>query len=406
MPVSDRVYDSEQSRESLDALTVTVVRTTSGFAALAPEWRTLLADSNVNCLFLTWEWLYTWWKSLAGSRHLRILVIRRRGTLVGIAPFVIRAAEPNRLLPFRAVEFLGVGTVGSDYLDVILRKGEEEQACAVIAEHLGRANLMLDMRRVAKGTANAERLVSALVERGWSGTLTGDDICPYVPLFGLSWEQYFAGLGREFRYSLRRSRRHAQSAHSVSYVSVCRERDRSAALRTFVKLHDKRWGGRRGSQALPDDSILRFHEQWSRIALSRGWLRLSMLNFDDTPVASTYGFSYGGKLYFYLSGFDPSFANYGAGRLCLEEGLHEAYREGLHEYDFLHGDEQYKFHWTKKTRALGRYRLFPPGMRGTTSRWIMGGRERAKLLLHGGFRPAGTYGIETIGGESRGGHLQ
>lgn len=399
-------HGSERSRYSINALTVTEVRTTSGFAALATEWRELLADSDADCLFLTWEWLYTWWNSLAGSRHLRILVVRRGSLLIGIAPFAIRAAEPNRLLPFRAVEFIGVGAAGSDYLDLILRRGEEEEACAVIAEHLGRGNLMLDMRRIAKGHANAERLVSALLERGWSSTLMDDDICPYVSISGLSWDQYYAGLSRKFRYSLRRSRKIAQSAYSVSYVSVCQESGRSAALRTFVNLHDKRWGGRRGSQALPDDSILHFHEQWSRIALARGWLRLSILSFDETPAASNYGFSYGGRLYFYLTAFDPAFATYAAGRLCLEEGIREAFCEGLHEYDFLHGDERYKFDWTKNYRALGRYRLFPPGMRGATSRWIMGGRERAKLVLHPGFRAATRCRVETIGGDSRGEHLQ
>ena len=365
-----------------------------------------MSESGVDCLFLTWEWLYTWWTCLAGSRYLRILTVRRRGTLIGIAPFAMRSAEPGRLLPFRAVEFLGVGAVGSDYLDLILRKGEEDQACAVIAEHIKAWRLMLDMRRVAQGTSNSERLVKALIAAGWSSMSSDDDICPYVPLSGSSWDQYFISLGREFRYSLRRSRRNAQSAYAVSYVSICRERERSAALCTFINLHNKRWGGGRGSQALPDDSILQFHEQWSRIALDRGWLRLSILRFDDTPAASTYGFSYGGKFYFYLSGFDPTFATYGAGRICLEEGLHEAFTEGLQEYDFLHGAEKYKFHWTREFRALGRYRLFPPGMRGSASRWITKGREGAKFLLRSGFGPGRGHGAETIGKGFPGEHWQ
>lgn len=370
-----------QDAAGVEDLNVEEVRTVGEFAALAPEWRTLLSESGVDSLFLTWEWLYTWWKVLGGKRRLRILAIRRGGDLIGIAPFAARAAEPGRLLPFRAIEFLGVGAAGSDYLDLILKKGEEEQGCDAIARHVADWNLMLDMRRIIRGSANAELLIKALVARGWSGTADDDDICLYVRLSGSSWEQYFAGLSREFRRSLRRGRRNAESSYAVSYVSVCSEAERPAALRTFVNLHEKRWGGGHGSQALPDAAILQFHEQWSRIALERGWLRLSVLRFDGTPVAGTYGFSYGGKLYFYLSGFDPSFATYGVGRICLEEDLRKAFSEGLQEYDFLHGAEKYKFHWAGDFRALGRYRLFPPGMRGNASRWTLGIRERIKLLL-------------------------
>ncbi len=55
------------------------------------SWKT----SDSDCVFLTWEWLYTWWKHLAGDRQLSILVVRRGEWLVALAPFCLR---PARLL--------------------------------------------------------------------------------------------------------------------------------------------------------------------------------------------------------------------------------------------------------------------------------------------------------------------
>lgn len=382
---------SGQAGVGADRLMITEIRTIEGFSALAPEWRALLQESNVDCMFLTWEWLYTWWKCLAGPRRLLILAIHRQNALVGIAPFAVRSAEPARVLPFRAVEFLGVGSVGSDYLDLILRKGEEDRICAGLADYMADWHLMLDMRRVAIGTANVERLARELAGRGWTTIVSDDDICLYLPLSGTSWETCFAGLSREFRRSLRRGRRNAESAYAVTYRSVSREEDRAATLQAFIRLHNKRWKGRDGTQALPDNSIIWFHEQWSRIALERGWLRLSTLFFDQTPVAGTYGFAYGGKFYFYLSGFDPAYAAYGAGRMCMEVDLREAFREGLKEYDFLHGDENYKYHWARDFRALGRYRVFPPGFRGRASRWLLDAREGCKSLVGRGHGKRGTH---------------
>src|ERR1019366_3006589 len=50
-----------------------------GFEALRDEWGELLESSDADCLFLTWEWLSTWWKHLAGDRRLAILAPPPRG---------------------------------------------------------------------------------------------------------------------------------------------------------------------------------------------------------------------------------------------------------------------------------------------------------------------------------------
>lgn len=363
------------------ALEVEEIRNREDFAALAPEWRELLAESGVDCLFLTWEWLHTWWELLSGSRQLRIFLVRRGTRLIAIAPFALRAPQPLRLVPFRALEFLGVGAVGSDYLDLIIKRGEESHATAALASHMSDCRYMLDMRRVLVGSANVDLLVDELVSRNWRANLEDDDICPFVRLSGSSWDDYLSGLGRVFRSSLRRARRKAESSHEVSFSMVRTDHERGAAMEEFFRLHHKRWNERSGSLALHDQAVVRFHEKWSRIALARGWLRLSILRFDKTPVAGMYEFSYAGKRYFYLSGFDPAYSAYGAGRICMEESLRSAFDENQTEYDFLHGGERYKHHWTREHRALGRYRVYPPSVRGYMSRRFMDLRGGGKKLM-------------------------
>ena len=45
----------------------------SAFRALQDCWSQLLQDSAAITVFLTWEWLYTWFKHLCGDRNLLIL---------------------------------------------------------------------------------------------------------------------------------------------------------------------------------------------------------------------------------------------------------------------------------------------------------------------------------------------
>ena len=81
------------------SLTVETVTDALGFAALQQEWDRLLQSSDSDGLFLTWEWLYTWWKHLAGDRELSILTVRCEGELVALAPCALRLASLVRRRP-------------------------------------------------------------------------------------------------------------------------------------------------------------------------------------------------------------------------------------------------------------------------------------------------------------------
>jgi CelD/BcsL family acetyltransferase involved in cellulose biosynthesis len=77
-----------------------------------------------------------------------------------------------------------------------------------------------------------------------------------------------------------------------------------------------------------------------------------------------YGFRYRDTFFFYQSGFDPRLARASVGLLAVGLSIKAAVEEGAREYDFLHGDEAYKFHWARRTREIGRLELYPPHVRG------------------------------------------
>src|SRR5204862_1704708 len=104
-------------------------------------------------------------------------------------------------------------------------------------------------------------------------------------------------------------------------------------------------------------------------ALERGWLRLFVLWLGDAPAATFYGFRYGSVFSFYQSGFDPAFGKLSVGTVTMGLAIKSAIEEGASEFDLLHGEEAYKFHWAKRTRRLGRIVSFPSGARGRMS-WL------------------------------------
>jgi len=148
-------------------LTIERIEDEARFTAMREEWNALLGDSDADCLFLTWEWLHTWWRHLGGRRRLFLLAARRGGELVAIAPLALAPPELGRLFPFRSLQLLGTGAVGSDYLDLIVRRGWEDEAIPALADHLRAERAMLELRQLSP-QALAWRLTGLLEPRGWS----------------------------------------------------------------------------------------------------------------------------------------------------------------------------------------------------------------------------------------------
>ncbi len=347
-----------------ECLTVERVSDIHQFKRLKTEWRELLQASAVNCLFLTWEWLYTWWKHLRGDRELCILTVRREGQLVGLAPLALRPPSLIRSHPLSVVEFLGSGFIGSDYLDFIIRRGCELESLRALAGRLAPERLMIELTQLKRGASLAERAIPIFAAKGWRVGQSVSNVCPFICLEGHSWESYLEQLGPEHRYNVRRKLRRMEKEFVVQFDQVQTEAQLGRALEEVVRLHHLRWDARGGSNAFHTPGLLAFHREFARIALDRGWLRLYVLRLDGAPAAGVYGFLYRRVFYFYQSGFDPAYSKNSVGLAAIGLSIKSAIAEGTLEYDLLHGGEQYKSRWSRQSRELLKLELYPPRARG------------------------------------------
>ena len=351
------------SRTPAGRCSTTVERIGDGlaFAALKQEWDELLGASDSDGLFLTWEWLYTWWKHLAADSRLYIVVVRCEGVLAALAPCC--SSSPSlthrRLLP--VLQWLGSGNVGSDYLDVIVRCGYEEEARDAISSYLARERLVLNWTQLKWGACQAAGVASALAVNGWSVAEAKTNTCPFIPLVGKSWDAYLASLGAEHRYNFQRKWKRLNRDYSVSFEQVGTPQQCSDSINLVIAQHNLRWRDRGGSDAFHMPSLVEFHREFSQVALGRGWLRLFILRLDGKPAACLYGFLYRETFYFYQSGLDPAYEKHSVGLVAMGLAIKTAIEEGAEEYDLLHGGEAYKSHWSRDSRELSRLEAYPPG---------------------------------------------
>ena len=354
------------------------IETFDEFINLHDEWRALLESSASDCVFLSHEWLSTWWKHLAEDRRLCIVTARDAGKLIGILPTAEKAAQLWRMTP-RVLEFIGSGIIGSDYLDVIVAKGREEEVTEAYAAYLHSRGLMLQLSQLRGMNSVAAVLARQLRQRAWTISEARLNVCPNIDLRAHTWESYVSTLGPTIRKNINRYLRNLPSTFDMRVECARTSSEASGALDIVIGLHKKRWTNG-ASEAFQSDSVIAFHREFVQLAADRGWLRLLIVWLDSIPVSALYGLKYGPTFYFYQSGFDPAYSKHSVGVATMALAIKTAIADGASEYDFLHGDEEYKFHWASGSRDLTRLELHPPQASAWVYRHAIGFNRAARKM--------------------------
>jgi CelD/BcsL family acetyltransferase involved in cellulose biosynthesis len=327
-------------------LQIDVIRDAGGLLAVAAEWNAVLQSSRSNSIFLTWEWVHTWWAVYGERKRLNVLVVRDEdGSVVGIAPLMVIDLRTLGIWQLGAVRFIGDGgDVTPEHLDIFAKPGREDGVLEACVAHLcaDPSIQMIDLRPLSNASGNQQRLRSLLSPRTGHLRCVPDSVCPVLPLPSSS-REFLASRSRNYRKKLgeyeRRCDRELGAALRVSSSPA----ELQADMTSLISLHHKRWQG--ASRAFLSERYCTFHERLTVSMLEKRWLRLFTLEKDKTPLASLYCFAYGKRYSFYQGGRDPNYATHRVGLVLMHRVIQEAINEGAEVFDFLRGDEDYKYRW-------------------------------------------------------------
>jgi CelD/BcsL family acetyltransferase involved in cellulose biosynthesis len=86
-----------------------------------------------------------------------------------------------------------------------------------------------------------------------------------------------------------------------------------------------------------------------------GWLRLCFLTINGEKTASLLGFEYNRRYLLYNSGYDPeAYPHLSPGWVLLSYAIQYAIAVGDHVFDFMQGDEEYKYRFGSQDYAVMR----------------------------------------------------
>jgi CelD/BcsL family acetyltransferase involved in cellulose biosynthesis len=323
------------------------ITTDEAFCSLHSEWNALLSTNATNEIFLTWEWQYTWWQTYQPGDLWIIAARDDDQNVIGIAPLYIERTS-------QIVRFIG-GVEVTDYVDVLVRPEMCEAFFAQLVDFLvthGKDYRCLTLSNIPGETPTLEVLTDHLTARGFNVMISDEDVCPAIVL-PTDFETYLSQLDKKQRHELRRKVRRAEDNpdDEVAWYIVGPQHDLDAEIERFLHLmmesHPEK------ARFLQESHHKDFFKSIIPQLAACGWLQLSFLTINGEAAATYLNFDYNNRIFVYNSGLLPSkYAHLSPGIVLLVYNIQRAIEQGREVFDFLQGNEDYKYRMGAQDRPV------------------------------------------------------
>jgi CelD/BcsL family acetyltransferase involved in cellulose biosynthesis len=311
------------------------------FSEIDPTvWNTLVEGSIADTPFSRYEYLSGWWQTLGGGewKDARLVLVSasENDHLVGIAPFFIAEHDGQQAL-------LLVGSIEiSDYLDLIVHEDDITRFLSGLIDFLDSSQAgtwsAIDWYNLPDNSPTLAVLKAEAAKRGWTHREEVYRPTPRIALNG-SFEDYLMNLDKKQRHELRRKMRRAAESGRINYYIVDKEADIEPEVESFFEL------------MVQDPNKAEFLHDAMREQMSHtihaahkgGYLWLAFLEVDGVKAAATLCFDYNNKLWGYNSGVSFDFKDISPGWVIMGYDIQWCCENGRYEFDFMRGDEEYKY---------------------------------------------------------------
>ena len=320
----------------------------------AQEWNDLLKESVSDTPFLRHEYQRGWWEHRGGGEwqnaQLILVSAREGGKLIGIAPLFIAEYEGKPAL-------LLIGSIEiSDYLDVIVRMDDHARFITGLLDFLASSFAdnwsSLDWYNLPDSSPTLAALKAESESRGWTHLEEMYRPTPRISLNG-DFEEYLSRVEKKQRHEIRRKMRRAiESERGVRWF-ISDMADPEAEIDSFLKLMEQD----QGKASFLQDAMRAQMREVIRTAHENGWLWLAFLEADGQRIAAALNFDYENKLWGYNAGVNRDFMDLSPGWVLLGLILEWCCQNGRYEFDFMRGDEDYKYRFGAVNKYVMRAKL-------------------------------------------------
>jgi CelD/BcsL family acetyltransferase involved in cellulose biosynthesis len=272
---------------------------------------------------------------------------------VGFAPLFKAAHEGQEKLLF-------IGSIEiSDYLDFIVRRDDVRRFAGSLLDFLGKTpvlkGLPLDLFNLTDSSPTLPAIREEAESRGWSYHEEVFRPTPRIRL-GADFDAYLGGLDKKQRHEIRRKLRRASEGPEPARFELLNDPaalDESIDAFLDLMAHD-------AEKAKFLTPAMRQHmRSLLQVAWDGGYLWMAFLTVNAIKAAAAVNFDYGNKLWGYNSAVNRDYLELSPGWVLLAHQLQWACEHGRTVFDFMRGDEEYKYRFGAENAHVMRAVVVP-----------------------------------------------
>ena len=314
---------------------ISIIDDIEQFDKLKTAWdKVYNADKHAQ-VFLSWSWLRGWLE--VNSQEWLILALQSESDspYVAFFPISIRSFKWNGVNLCRALHTAGDPL--ADHRGFICLPEYEKEAIYRFAIYI-QQNLEWDYFQIQNILdSHLNTFLKHFRQDKFNIEPIQEHPCSYIPLPN-NWEEYLKKfLGSKARKNVRHALRQVEKQNNI-YLEETQSDNFTTQLDALLNLMQMQ----RGSQ--PENLLNMYREIFHNCAENNN-LWLSVLWDRTKPVAATGMFidHQKKKAYGYMTGYNPEYSKLSPGRVMMAYSIKKAINNQFQIYDFLRGDEDYKF---------------------------------------------------------------
>lgn len=316
--------------------------TTDQFSAMRDQWQGLLLQSDCDRLFLSWDWMYSWWTEYGNEDgdELLLLGYYENEELCCIAPLYINSVPIKLPIRRRRVEFLGSRSAResgfrTEYLQCLIGVENAGRVTAILQALFDYISLNVQpdelwLSDLVRQSSSYEVIQKYSIEKGYIFQDKMQSSAYGVDTSG-NFEGYLKSLGKNSRLQLYNRRKVLEKLGDFS-IEILDSQNFGELFDAFGHFHWERWGKR-----IPYERHKRFVSQ----LISYDFVRVEGLSLilDGKIISGSFSLSCCGKCYNFQLGYqDFSDKKISLGMLTLGYDIEYSFRNnGLGYYDLLAG---------------------------------------------------------------------
>ncbi|ACZ61999.1 GNAT family N-acetyltransferase [Dehalococcoides mccartyi] len=307
---------------------------------LSRDFDTVSQGVNITYPFIHPGWQYLWQDCFLPSGRQVCGLVNDGDETIGLVALSINNG---------IARFIADGSV-FDYLDFVVKPGHQSGYFELLLKLLQQNQVeTLELEALTARSEAYNYLLPLAKKKGFQVICEQADVSPLLELPN-DFEIYLAQLEKHQRHELKRKLRRLEEVLTPGLEIETNSENIDILLDQMEESHPEK--------ALFLSSEMRcYFKSLAKWLGSQGYLRLAFLKAGDTVLASLFCFDYNNIRYLYNSGYSVEYSHLSVGVLSKVLAVKDAIEKGCDAFDFLRGEEKYKFHLGGKSQPVHKCRI-------------------------------------------------